>query len=153
MDSHPADLRWPATEKQFTARRLSVVRRHIWRAMLLAQSSSFKSSLRQGIINSRAALCDMAKENIKLLTVEDTFFIEGRGVMVLPMITNYSGPTSFSVVLRKPNGEEPEARANLDIPTLNLPREPYPFVCSFAGMNKQEIPIGTEVWISPEITA
>ena len=95
----------------------------------------------------------MAKENFKLLTVEDTFFIEGRGVMVLPMITNYSGPTSFSVVLRKPNGEETEAQVHLDTPRLNPPREPYPFVCSFAGMSKQEIPIGTEVWISPEVTA
>src|ERR1700748_3391455 len=99
MDLHPVGSQWPATGKQFTGQRLSVVRRHIWRAMLLAQSSSSESNLRQEIINSQTALCDMAKENIKLLTVEDAFFIEGRGVMVLPMITNYSGPTSFSVVL------------------------------------------------------
>jgi hypothetical protein len=73
--------------------------------------------------------------------------------MVLPMVTNYSGPTSFSVVLRKPNGEETEAQVHLDIPRLNPPRKAYPFVCSFTGMSKQEIPIGTEVWISPEVTA
>jgi hypothetical protein len=90
----------------------------------------------------------MAKESIKLLTVEDTFFIEGRGVMVLPMITDYSGPMSFSVVLRKPGGDETEAQAQLDIPRLNLPKEPFPYVCSFAGMRKQEILIGTEVWTS-----
>jgi hypothetical protein len=91
----------------------------------------------------------MAKETLKLLTVEDTFFIEGRGVMLFPMIADYSGPTSFSVILRKPNGEEMEAQAHLDIPRLSPPRKPHPFVCSFAGMSKQEIPIGTEVWILP----
>jgi hypothetical protein len=95
----------------------------------------------------------MAKESIKLLTVEDTFFIEGRGVMVLPMVTDYSGPTSFSVVLRKPSGEEVAAQVHLDIPRLNPPREPYPFICSFAGMSKEEIPVGTEVWISHEVAA
>jgi hypothetical protein len=88
--------------------------------------------------------------NLKLLTVEDTFLIEGRGVVVLPTITDYSGPTSFSVLLRKPGGEECSARAHLDIPRINPPREPYPFICSLAGISKQDVPIGTEIWISHE---
>lgn len=86
--------------------------------------------------------------NIKLLTVEDTFFIEGRGVMVLPMITDYSGPTAFSVILRKPNGEESSVQAHLDIPRINPPRKPYPFACSLSGISKQDVPIGTEIWVS-----
>ena len=95
----------------------------------------------------------MTKENIKLLTVEDAFLIEGRGVLVLPMITDYSGPTSFSVVLRKPTGEELSAQAHLDIPRINSAREPYPFACSLTGMSKQDVPIGTEIWISHEPAA
>jgi hypothetical protein len=95
----------------------------------------------------------MTKENTKLLTVEDTFLIEGRGVVVMPMITDYSGPMSFSVTLRKPNGEEILAQAHLDIPRLNSAREPYPFACSLAGMSKQDVPIGTEIWISHEPAA
>jgi hypothetical protein len=95
----------------------------------------------------------MIKESIKLLTVEDTFAIEGRGVCVMPMITNYSGPTSFSVVLRKPTGEESTAQAHLDIPRFNPPREPYPFACCLAGISKQDVPIGTEIWISHEPAA
>ena len=90
----------------------------------------------------------MPKDTIKLLTVEDTFLIEGRGVVVLPMMTDFSGPMSFSVVLRKPSGEETKAMAHLDIPRLNPPKEPYPFLCSLEGMTKQEVPIGTEIWIS-----
>ena len=92
----------------------------------------------------------MIKENIKLLTVVDAFLIEGRGVLVMPTITDYSGPTSFSVVLRKPNGEESSAQAHLDISRFNSAREPYPFACSLAGLSKQDVPIGTEIWISHE---
>jgi len=55
---------------------------------------------------------------------------------------------SFFVILRKPIGEETKATAHLDIPRLNPPRKPYPMVCSFAGMTKQEVPIGTEIWIA-----
>ncbi|MGN6555354.1 MAG: hypothetical protein ACTHLW_16730 [Verrucomicrobiota bacterium] len=95
----------------------------------------------------------MAKKNIKLLTVEDTFLIEGRGVLVLPMITDYSGPTSFQVVLRKPDGEESLVQAHLDIPRFNTAREPYPFTCSLAGIGKQDVPIGTEIWISHDPAA
>ena len=91
--------------------------------------------------------------NIKLLTVEDTFLIESRGVVVLPMLIDYSGPTSFSVILRKPGGEECSARAHLDIPRINPPREPYPFICSFAEISKQDVLIDTEIWISHEQTA
>ena len=80
----------------------------------------------------------MTNKNTKLLTVEDAFLIESRGVMVMPMITDYSGPTSFSVVLRKPTGEELSAQAHLDIPRFNSAREPYPFACSLAGISKQD---------------
>jgi hypothetical protein len=83
----------------------------------------------------------------KLLTVEDTFFIEGRGVFVLPMITDYTGPTSFSAVLRKPSGEETVVRAHLDIPRIDPPREPFPFACSLEGVSKLDVPVGTEIWV------
>ena len=92
----------------------------------------------------------MMKNNIKLLTVEDTFLIEGRGVLVLPMIADYSGPTSFPVVLRQPGGAEILAHAQLDIPRDTAAREPYPFACCLAGISKQDVPIGTEIWISRE---
>jgi hypothetical protein len=83
----------------------------------------------------------------KLLTVEDTFSIEGRGVLVLPMFTDYTGPMSFSAVLRKPSGDETTVRAHLDFPRINPPRKPYPIVCSLEGVSKQDVPVGTEIWI------
>jgi len=92
-------------------------------------------------------------ERTKLLTVEDVFFIEGRGVLIMPMLTDYSGPTAISVILRKPNGEESVARAHLDIPRINPPREPFPFACCLSDVRKQDVPIGTEVWITYEPVA
>jgi len=80
----------------------------------------------------------------------DTILIEGRGVLVMPMITDYSGPMSFSATLRKPDGEEALAQAHLDIPRFNSPRELYPYACWLAGMSKNDVPIGTEIWISNE---
>lgn len=86
----------------------------------------------------------------KLLTVEDAFLIQGRGILVLPWITDYSGPMSFPVMLRKPNGKEIPAQAHLDIPRQEVPGKPYPFACSFPAMGMEEIPIGTEVWVLPD---
>ena len=90
----------------------------------------------------------MTNKNTKLLTVEDTFLIESRGVMLMPVITDYCGPMSFLATLRKPDGAEISAQAHLDILRVNSAREPYPFACSLVGLSKQDVPIGTEIWIS-----
>ena len=71
----------------------------------------------------------------------------------MPMITDYSGSTAISVILRKPSGEETVAQAHLDIPRINPPREPFPFACSLAGVRKQDVPIGTEIWTTHEAVA
>jgi hypothetical protein len=89
----------------------------------------------------------MQSEDMKLLTVGQTFLIEGRGVMVLPLIPEYHGPMSFPVVLRKPGGEEAIAQAQLDIPREHPPPEHFSYACSLSGVGKQDVPIGTEIWI------
>src|SRR5271170_3176436 len=86
-------------------------------------------------------------EKIKLLTVEAAFLIEGRGVLVLPLIPKYEGPMSFSVIVRKPSGEESVVQAQLDIPMLNPPPKHYSFSCSLPRLTKQDVPIGTEIWL------
>ena len=57
----------------------------------------------------------------KLLTVADTFLIEGRGLIVTPPIPvpDYSGPESVSATLRKPSGEETVVQAKLQIPMVS----------------------------------
>jgi hypothetical protein len=86
-------------------------------------------------------------ENFKLLTVEETFLIEGRGVVALPPISDFNGLMSFSVVLQKPSGEAITVQAELDSIRLNPPRPDHPFAICFKGLSKQDVPIGTEIWI------
>ena len=86
-------------------------------------------------------------ENVTLLTVEDRFLIQDRGVLVLPLIPEYVGPMSFPVILKKPDGNESAAEAKLDIPLLNPPPKRYAFSCCVVGVSKDDVPIGTEIWI------
>lgn len=85
----------------------------------------------------------------KLLTVEDTFLIEGRGVVVTPAIPvpDYSGPQSVSATLRKPDGAETVVQAQLQIPMVSPPPQVYSYLCLLVGLTKQDVPIGTEIWI------
>jgi len=87
---------------------------------------------------------------IKLLTVEDAFLIEGRGVLVTPQIPvdAYSGPRSPLISLRKPDGQESTATAWLDIPRVNPQPKAFYYLCMIAGVTKDDVPIGTEIWIN-----
>jgi hypothetical protein len=89
------------------------------------------------------------EQKTKLLTVADAFFLEGRGVIVTPPIPvpDYSGPESVSAMLRKPSGEEAIVQARLQIPMVNPPPQVYSYLCLLVGLTKQDVPIGTEIWI------
>lgn len=85
----------------------------------------------------------------KFLTVEDSFLIEGRGVVVAPKIPvgAYSGSCPCVVTLRKPNGEETTATASLDIPRVSPSPSEFYFLCLIEGVAKKDVPVGTEIWI------
>jgi len=89
------------------------------------------------------------KSKTRLLTIEDSFLIEGRGVIVTPAIpiSDYTGPGQVNAVLRKPNGEETVVQAKLQIPRVNPPPKVYSYLCLLVGVTKQEVPIGSEIWI------
>jgi hypothetical protein len=85
----------------------------------------------------------------KLLTIEEAFYISGRGVIVTPgiPIDDYSGPQSQTVILQRPDGAETTANATFDMPLVNPPPPlPY-FVCVLVGLTKEDVPNGTEIWI------
>lgn len=88
------------------------------------------------------------KAKTKLLTVEDTFLIEGRGVVLMPAIpvSDSLGSSSESVLLRKQNGDEMVVQAQLEIPRVNPPPAVYTCCCLLVGMTKQDVPIGSEIW-------
>lgn len=95
----------------------------------------------------------------RLLTVEDTFAITGRGLMVAPMpaLDEVRGPGDIDVELRLPDGTRRAARLSimtelinptpLTLPTHSIRR----WACLFADLGKSEVPLGTEIWCPEEI--
>jgi hypothetical protein len=84
----------------------------------------------------------------RILTVEDTFEIGGRGLIVVPAPTldAYDGPTELPVEIRRPDGSTLKATLNFTraflTPAPKVPR----WELIFRGLAKSDIPIGSEVW-------
>ena len=84
----------------------------------------------------------------KLLTVEDTFQIEGRGLIVVPgpLLGDHVGPRELQVELRKPNGTTSHAVLSVMHSFQTPPPKEHRWVCMFKQLSKAEVPLGTEVW-------
>jgi len=91
----------------------------------------------------------MKQTDSKLLTVEDTFLVEGRGIIVAPKIPieSYGGQRSRVVTLRTPDGGERKASATLDVPFVSPPPLADYYLCLLAGLTEADVPIGTEIWL------
>ncbi|HEY9680599.1 MAG TPA: hypothetical protein V6C86_03315 [Oculatellaceae cyanobacterium] len=80
-----------------------------------------------------------------LFTVEDTFDITGRGLVVISGPNIY--PTHFKsgnkVSLKRPNGELLEHCAYVE---MNTPNPQKILALSLPGLTKNDVPIGTEIW-------
>ena len=89
----------------------------------------------------------------RLLTVEDTFAVTGRGLMVAPMpaLDQVRGPGDVDVELRLPDGTHRAARlsitAELVTPTPAIRR----WACLFEDLDKSEVPLGTEIWCPEDV--
>jgi hypothetical protein len=88
----------------------------------------------------------------RLLTIEDTFLIKTRGLVVVPAppLDEVRGPGDLEVELRLPDGSR-------RVETLSLQHEflrPTPAVhrwnCAFKSLDKAQVPIGTEIWCSEQ---
>jgi len=85
----------------------------------------------------------------KFLTIEDTFLVTGRGLIVVPgpLENEYSGPTELNVELKKPNGSVSSAVLLLQHFFQTPPPKEYRWGCVLKGVSKEEVPVGTEVWV------
>jgi hypothetical protein len=89
---------------------------------------------------------------IKLCSVEFTFVLEGRGLVILPGIPYPSDKmrsvrVGEAIVLIKPDGSE--IRTNIgSIESIyrNPPADHAPFLAT-ASLTKEDVPLGTEVWL------
>jgi hypothetical protein len=83
----------------------------------------------------------------RLFTVTDTFFVQGRGLVLVPGIT-LVGEERFKVgdplLLQRPNGTESIISiGGLEFLCPNPNRE---VVVMLSGSGNEDVPIGTEVW-------
>ena len=84
----------------------------------------------------------------RLFTVEDTFLIEGRGLVVVPGIVPEGDErfrTGDPIRLKRPDGSETPWRIG-GIEFGCPPRRLDEVVILLVGLGKGDVPIGTEVW-------
>ena len=85
-----------------------------------------------------------------LLTIEDTFQISGRGLLVVPgpLVETFPGPARVTAELRKPDGTVAQADLRIEHQFQTPPPDERRYACIFQELEKSDIPIGTEVWLS-----
>ncbi len=84
----------------------------------------------------------------KLLTVEETLLISGRGLAIAPALSEDVARTmlsSFPVELVKPDGSVLEATFTVAQAFGTGADNPKPFGL-LRNLNKEDVPVGTEVW-------
>ncbi len=88
----------------------------------------------------------------KLLTVEDTFLIAQRGLIVVPaiLIQQFERHGDVQVELRLPDGSTRDAVLSLIEAFVVPPPKERRYECIFKTLGKEDVPIGTEIWYSTE---
>lgn len=84
----------------------------------------------------------------RLMVVEDTFAIAGRGLVLapgVPLAEARSGP--ISVELERPDGTTARARARVEITFSSPPPKHHVATVRLEGATKADVPIGTELWL------
>ena len=96
---------------------------------------------------------------VELLTIEDRFLIEGRGVVVIP---DFSVPDGWrdrtdTVAVTKPDGQQYEATAQFSMshfrpldPKASLDKR-WRVVVLLLNGKKEELPVGSKILVSEDI--
>jgi hypothetical protein len=88
-----------------------------------------------------------------LLTVEETFLVTARGLVLWPAppIDEVRGPGDVEVELRLPDGSRRVDTLSIRHEFFTPPPAVGRWVCVFKSLDKEQVPIGTEVWCSEQI--
>src|SRR5438309_11358347 len=97
--------------------------------------------------------------SVELLTVEDCFLIEGRGVVVIP---DFSVPDGWkdrtdTVVVMKPDGHRYDATARFSMSHFRMldPKAPidkrWRVVVLLLDRKKEDLPVGSKIIVSQEV--
>lgn len=87
------------------------------------------------------------------MTVQDTFLIAGRGLVVIPAppVDDVRGPGDIQVELLKPDGSRLSATLTLATEFLYPPPAVLRWGCMFKSLSKADVPIGTEIWCNEKL--
>lgn len=84
-----------------------------------------------------------------LLKVEDAFHVSGQGLILAPGLSVEEHPVSnnIPVLITRPDGSEINSTIDVFYPfPVPTPKEPKNF-CRFKDLDKNEVPIGSEIWL------
>lgn len=106
-------------------------------------------------------------KRVELLTVTDTFWLAKNGVQMLMLLPDFSVPKGWKqqgwnarsepVVVLKPDGDEVEATAQINMTHLNIPEPSAPIdsrwriIVWLTDRKKEEVPIGSKILVSEEV--
>jgi hypothetical protein len=89
-----------------------------------------------------------------LLKVEDTFYIQGRGLILAPTLPlSLKLPKQAILELKKPDATAIKVSANFTVPFLHftdpeqIDKHQPSYICIVKSVDKESVPIGTEVWL------
>jgi hypothetical protein len=88
----------------------------------------------------------------RLLVVEDVYFWRGLGVILGPFVPfdalpqPEQMPIHRTVILRRPDGTSQRVEAVFVAPTCGPP-ERLDYDCLLRGLERDDVPVGTEIWI------
>jgi len=92
-----------------------------------------------------------------LLTVTDTFAIRGRGLILAPDVDlGTNAQLTLAVELRRPDGSRIRTSALAQVPFVSPPnpdRLLRHMLTLPAEVGKDEVPVGTEVWVVEDVGA
>ena len=111
------------------------------------------------LYNGGSKLVEVTMDQIELLTVEDSFEISGRGVVLIP---DFSVPSGWkdrvdSVILGMPDGQQIETNARFNLSHFNLSDREAPLdkrwrvVVLLPDWKKGKLPVGSKLLVSAEI--
>ena len=87
----------------------------------------------------------------RVLTVDDLFDIPAFGGLVVvpgPLQKDWRGDLNHRVLLKRPDGSGIEADLAMQHVFQTPPPKELRWTCILRGVGKEDVPIGTEVWIA-----
>jgi len=84
-----------------------------------------------------------------LCTVEDTFQVTGRGLIVAPLfpVAEYRFEANQRVRVVTPDGNSFECKAFFQVPHQTPPAKVLSYCCTLPEVHEDKVPVGSQLWL------